>query len=147
MKKHLIWFPVIAVVVLLAAWSKPIVENITFSKPVSKSISFAVYKANNYASKIYSDASAKLDVTIIKVRGYKRSIVWQKSYDAKLLNQYPCLADAMSQKVVVDNVDDRKDRLEVVYTLTYSSDGNTIQLQDGTTISKGENNGKLFINI
>jgi hypothetical protein len=147
MKKHLLWFPVAATVVLLAAWSKPIIANISFQKPVSKSISFAVYSANNYASRIYDDASAKLAVAIIKVSGGKRSIVWQKSYDAKLLNQYPCLANAISQKVVINNVDEGRDRLEVVYTLTYSSNGGTTQLQDGTIISKGEKEGKLFINI
>ena len=147
MKKYIIGFMLTAVVVLLAAWSKPIIENIRFEKPVSKSVSFAVYKSNNYASKIYSDASAKLSVTIVKVRGNNRNIVWQKTYDARLLNQYPTLADAMSQKVVINNVDDRNDKLEVIYTLIYSSNGSNVQLEDGTVITRGMKEGKLFINI
>ncbi len=147
MKKHILWFTVAAVVVLLAACSKPIIENISFKAPVSKSISFAVYKSDNYSAKIYDDASAKLSVAIVKVSGRKRLIVWQKTYDARLLNQYPSLANAMAQKIVINNVDDGKEHLEVVYTLTYNAHGSCIQVQDGTVISKGEKEGKLFINI
>ena len=119
----------------------------TPEKAVSKNISFAVYKAGDYNSNIYADASARLQVTIVKVRGSKRSIVWQKSYDAKLLNQYPSLQNAIAQNVVINNVVDSKEKLEVVYTLTYDSKGSQLQLQDGTTINKGEKDGKLFINI
>ena len=147
MKKHILWLMVAAAVVLLAAWGKPIIENISFKAPVSKSISFAVYKSDNYSAKIYDDASAKLSVAIIKVSGRKRFIVWQKTYDARLLNQYPSLANAMAQKVVINNVDDGKEHLEVVYTLTYNAHGSCIQVQDGTVISKGEKEGKLLINI
>jgi hypothetical protein len=119
----------------------------TTEKTVSKNISFAVYTAANYNSNIYNDASAKLQVTVVKVRGTHRSTVWQKSYDAKLLKQYPSLEHAIAQNVVINNVVDSKEHLEVVYTLTYDTKGNELQLQDGTVISKGEKDGKLFINI
>jgi len=148
MKKHLlVWLAVGAAVVLLAAWSKPLIEKINFEKPVSKSISFAVYTQNSYTSKIYSDASAKLQVTVVKVRGSKRSTVWQKEFDAKLLKDYPTLQNALAQRVVVNNVVDSKEHLEVVYTITYDANGSQMQLQDGTVMAKGDNNGKLFINI
>lgn len=147
MKKHLLWFMVAVVVVLLAAWCKPIIANINFQQPVSKSVSFAVFKANSYTSKVYDDASVKLSVVIVKVSGNNRSIVWQKSYGAKLLNQYPSVADAMSQTVVVDNINDRSEHLEVIYTLTYNAKGSTVTLQDGTVIARGEKTGRLAINI
>jgi len=146
MKKH-IMIPVVAAVVLLAAWTKPLVEKITTEKTVSKSVSFAVYKADNYSASIYNNASAKLQVAIVKVRNGKRSTVWQKEYDAKLLKEYPSLQNALAQKVVVNNIVDGKEKLEVVYTITYDSDGSTMQLQDGTVIDRGANDGKLFINI
>ena len=147
MKKQLIWLPVVAAIVLLAAWNKPLREMMTPEKAVSKDISFAVYKAGDYNSTVYADASAKLQVTVVKVRGDQRSVVWQKSFDAKLLSQYPSLENAISQHVVVKNVVDSKEHLEVVYTLTYDTKGNVMQLQDGAVISKGEKDGKLFINI
>lgn len=147
MKKNLTWFAIGAAVVLLTAWSKPLIEKMNAEKPVSKNISFAVYKENNYASKVYDDASAKLQVSVVKVRGDKRSIVWTKEYDAKLLKEYPSLENALAQKITVNNVVDSKERLEVVYTITYDAKGSKIQLQDGAVITKGQKDGKLFINI
>ena len=147
MKKQLIWLPVVLAVVMLAAWSKPLKEMMTSEKTVSKNISFAVYKADNYSSSAYADASAKLKITIVKARGTKRSIVWQKEFDAKALNQYPSLEKAVAQKVIVNNVVDSKDKLYVVYTLTYNDKGSEMQLRDGAVIAKGEKSGKLLINI
>jgi len=147
MKKQLIWLPVVIAAVLLAAWNKPLRELMTPEKAVTKNVSLAVYTNDNYNASIYSNASASLQVSIVKVRGSERKVVWQKSYDAKLLKDYPTFANALAEKVVVNNVVDSKDRLEVVYTLTYNDKGNQLQLQDGTIISKGEKGGKLFINI
>ena len=147
MKKQLKWLPVLIAAVMLTAWNKPLREMMTPEKAVSKNISFAVYKATDYNASVYAGASAKLQISVVKVRGSKRSIVWQKDFDAKLLSQYPSLEKAIAQQVVIKNVVDSKDKLEVVYTLTYNDKGSQMQLQDGTTISKGENNGKLFINI
>jgi len=141
------WIPGVIAAVMLTAWNKPLRELMAPEKTVSKNISFAVYTNDNYTSNIYAHASAQLQIAIVKVRGTKRSIVWQKSYDAKLLKQYPSLEKAVAQQVEIKNVVDSKDKLEVVYTLTYNDKGNQLQLQDGTVIAKGEKNGKLFINI
>jgi hypothetical protein len=147
MKKQLIWLPVVIASVMLAAWNKPLTALIAPEKTVSKNVSFAVYRADNYNSSVYANSSASLQVSIVKVRGNERTVVWQKAYDAKLLKEYPSLQNALAQNVTVHNVVDSRDNLEVVYTLTYNDKGNTLQLENGTTISKGEKDGKLFINI
>jgi hypothetical protein len=147
MKKQITGIAVAAMVVMLAAWSKPLKEMVTAEKTVSKNISFEVYKANNYSSAIYNDASARLQVTVVKIRGAERRVVWQKNYDAMLLKQYPSMQNAIRQNVVINNVVDSKEHLEVVYTLTYDSNGSVMQLQDGKVISNGTQNGRLFINI
>lgn len=147
MKKQLLWLPVVLAAVMLTAWNKPLREMIAPEKTVSKNISFAVYSKDNYNNSIYANASAKLKITIVKVRGVERSIVWQKQYDAKLLNQYPSLEKAVAQNVTVKNVVDSKEKLEVIYTLTYNDKGSELQLQDGVVVSKGEKEGKLFVNI
>ncbi len=146
MKKQLSGLVVITAALMLTAWIKPIKELITPEKAISKNISFEVYKASNYTAAIYNDASARLQVTVVKVRGNERSIVWQKNYDAKLLNQYPSAENAFSQNVVINNVVDSKEHLEVFYTLTYDSKGSVMQVQDGEVIAKGAKNGRLFIN-
>lgn len=147
MKKQIIRVVVIAVAVILVAWHTPLRILLTPEKTTNKNISFAIFKADTYASSIYNDASAKLQVTVVKVRGTERSVVWQKNYDAKLLNQYPTAANAISQNITIPNVADNKEHLEVLYTLTYDSKGSVMQLQDGAVISKGVKNRKLSINI
>jgi len=147
MKKQLVWLTVVIAAVMLAAFNKPLKEIIAPEKTVSKNISLAVYSKDDYKASIYSNASASLQVSIVKVRNGERKLVWQKSYNARLLKDYPSLTNALAEKVIVNNVQDSKDKLEVIYTLTYTENGNQLQLQDGTIINKGQKDGRLFINI
>ena len=132
MKKHLLWLPVV-LLVLGAAIYKPVKEAIE-EKPVDKSISFAVYKGTNYASDVYNYTSARVHITVEKVSGKNRTIVWNKTFDAKLLKQYPSIQNALAQKVTVSNVFDKKEHIEVTYTLTYNSNGSELQMQGGTVV-------------
>ena len=147
MKKHLLWFTVVLVAAALAIFHTQVAAWIAPEKPVSKSISLEVYKADDYSSAIYNDASAKLQVTVTKVSGKNRTIVWDKTFDALQLRQYPSLKNAISQKVVIGNVFDSKEHLEVIYTLTYNSKGNVLEMQNGVLVSKGNPGGKLTISI
>lgn len=147
MKKQLVWFAAAIAVLVLAAFTKPVKQILHPEQAISKNISLAVFSNDNYKASIYAHASASLQVSIVKNRGGERKLVWQKNYDAKLLTQYPSLANALSEKVVVNNILDSKDKLEVIYTLTYKDNGNSLQLMDGTIITKGQKDGKLFINI
>src|SRR5215831_15395134 len=97
MKKYLLWLPVI---MIGAVMYQPVKEAIT-EKPVDKSVSFAVYKSTSYNSDIYNHTSAQLNITIDKVKGNRRTPVWSKSFDAKLLKQYPSVEQAISQTVTV----------------------------------------------
>lgn len=116
-------------------------------KTVNKNISFAVYKGNNYTSDVYNNTSATLHITVMKVRGSKKEIVWDKNFDTKLLNQYPSLEDAITQQVTVPNVLDSKEHIEVSYTLTYNSNGTELEMQNGTVVSADTSNDKLDISI
>jgi hypothetical protein len=147
MKRQLTGLAIIAVAVLLAAFSKPLKEMIAPEKTINKNISFEVFRDGNYSSAVYNDAVARLQVTVVKVRGSERKVVWQKSYDAMLLKQYPSAANAYNQQVEIPNVADNKEHLEVLYTLTYDSKGSVMQVQDGAVISKGAKSGRLSINI
>ena len=133
MKKYLLWLPIAWLVFGAAIYSTE-KGSITSEKTVNKNISFAVYKGNNYASDIYNNTSAKLHITITKVRGTNRTVVWDKTFDAKLLKQYPSLENALTQQVTVPNVLDAKERIEVTYTLTYNSNGTELQMQNDTEV-------------
>lgn len=143
MKKYLLWLPV--VMIIGAAIFQPVKEAIT-EKPVNKSISFAVYKGTAYASDIYSNTSAQLHVTIEKVQGCNRTEVWSKSFDAKLLKQYPSPEQAMLQTVTVPKVFG-KERLEITYTITYNSGGTELQMQNAAFVDRNATTEKVGISI
>src|SRR3954452_18165722 len=103
MKNYLLWLPV-TLVGLSAAVYSPVRRSAAQEKTENKSISFAVYKSNSYTSEVYNNTSVKLHITIERVGGENRRVVWDKTFDAKLLKEYPALENALSQKVIVSDV-------------------------------------------
>jgi len=130
MKKNLLGlvFILIASGVTVAASYKPIMREIK-SKPVDKTVSFLVYKGSNYNSKVYKCSSAKVYVFIEKVRNTKRTIVWDTTFNAELLNKYPSAKKALSQNVTIQNVIESKEHLEINYLVTYKSKESVLQMQ------------------
>lgn len=147
MKKNLIIAGFIAAGVVLGLVAyKPLKLAFT-EKPVEKSIAFSVYRANNYTSEAYSQTSAQVYIIVEKVSKHSRTIVWEKTMDAQLLKQYPTADKALSQKIIVPGVLDKKEHLEVKYVLIYDSKGSQLEMQDGTVVSTGAKSGKLDIGI
>jgi len=144
MKKIKILLPVVAVAAYVMSGS--IKEIITPAKPVEKNISFALYKGSDYNSDVYNSTSATVHITIEKVSSKGRSIVWEKTFDAQTLKQYPSLQQAIAQTVKVPNVFDSKEHLEVSYTLTYNSKGSELQMQNGIMVN-GNGTDKVYISI
>lgn len=144
MKKHLLWLSVV-IVVAIAAMNKQVKEVIAPVKPVEQSVSFAVYKEGNYAAAIYNNTSAKVHVVIEKVSSKDRKTVWEKTFDAQTLKDYPSIQNAIAQTVSVPNVFNSKEHLEVSYTLTYNSNGTELQMQNGVVINNSDN--KVYIGI
>lgn len=147
MKKNLIIAGLVAVTIVAASFAyKPIINAIT-EKPVSKSIAVSVYRDTNYNSDIYNQTSARVHIVVEKVSKKGRSIVWENTIDARLLKQYPTADKAISQKIVVPGVFERKEHLEVKYYLIYDSKGTELEMQNGAVVSKGVKAEKLDINI
>ena len=147
MKKNLIISASAAAVLLISAIAyKPVTQAFT-DTPVQKSIDLAVYSANNYSSAAYNQTSAQVHIIVEKVSKHSRTIVWEKTMDARLLKQYPTADKAISQKIIVPGVHDRKEHLEVKYFLIYNSKGSQLEMQDGTVVSSGAKSGKLNIGI
>jgi hypothetical protein len=143
MKKYVLWLP--ALIIIGAAMCQPVKEAMK-GKPVDKSISFAVYKGTAYSSDIYNNTSAQLHVIIEKVKGGRHTQVWNKTFDARLLKQYPSLEQAMFQTVTVPKVF-CKEQLEITYTITYNSNGSQLQMQHAALVSGSALTDKLNISI
>ena len=147
MKKNLIIAGLVTVVIALGSIAYKPVINVLTEKPVEKSIALNVYRANTYNGDIYNQTSAQVHVIVEKVSKRGRSIVFEKTLDAKLLKQYPTADQPIIERIIVPGINDRKEHLEVKYVLTYDTKGSQLEMQSGTVMSKGISTEKLDINI
>ena len=130
MRNYLILMPA-SLIVLAAALVKPTTEAIETKKTVSKTISFDMYKGKTYESGVYDYTSAQVQIVVEKVSHKSRTIVWQKTFDARLLKEYPGFAQAQTEKLTIPGILERREHLEVNYVLTYDTKGSQFQLQSG----------------
>jgi hypothetical protein len=132
MKKYIIGLTVI-LLIAGAALYKPVKRKFD-EKPVNKNIAFSIYKGANYTSKVYDGTSVQIRIVVEKVRGVKSTVVWDKTFDEKLLKQYPSLEHAITQEVNIAGVFEKKEQLVVRYYLTYNSKGSELQMQDARIV-------------
>lgn len=120
------------------AFYKPIKEKIQ-EKPVDKNISFAIYKGADYTAKVYDCTYVQVQVTVEKVRDDKCTVVWDKTFDEKLLKQYPTAKNAIAEQINITGVFEKKEHLQVKYVLTYNSKGTELQMQGENVIADSAN--------
>ena len=137
MKKYVLMFSAI-LLITGTAFYKPIKAKLQ-GKPVDKNIVFTIYKGANYTSKIYDCTYVQVHVTVEKVRGDKHTIVWDKTFDEKLLKLYPTIKNAIAQQINVAGVFEKKEHLQVKYVLTYNSKGTELQMQGDSVIIDSAN--------
>ena len=130
-----------------AAMHTQVAAVIDPAKPVNRNISFSIYKGSNYNAPVYNNTIAQVKITVEKVSDSKRTVVWEQTLDARQLSQFPSFQEAKMQTITVPGVLTKKERIEVNYTLTYNSDGSTLQMQGGSVISGKENSSQLLISI
>jgi hypothetical protein len=144
MNKILAWLP--ALFVLGAVAYKPVKEA-TQPTLVNKNISFTVYKNSSYSSVVYNNTSAQVHIVVEKINDKgQRTKVWDRMLDAKCLSQYPSAENALQQKITIPNVNEKKERIIVYYTLTYNSKGSELQMQEGMVV-RDNNTSKINISI
>jgi len=128
MKKKLLWLTLILITsgAVIASY-KPVMNKI-MEVPISRTISFSLYKENNYSSEIYRSSSATIYITIWKIRNTSQDLVWDTTIEAKLLSKCPLFKKAISKTVIIPNIYKSKDHLEINYVLTYCSNGSMLKI-------------------
>lgn len=116
-------------------------------KTVSKNFNVEVYKTASYVSPAYADTYAKLEVTVVKINGEKRDTAWRHIFAPKQLKDFPASDKPLVQQITIPNVNDKKEKLEINYKLTYSTNGSELHFADVHVIGKGEQTGKLDVKI
>jgi len=142
MNKYLAWLP--ALMVLGTVMYKPVKEA-TQPKLANNNISLAVFKGSDYTSRVYNNTSVQVQITVEKVNNKgQRTIVWDKTIDAKSLSQYPSIGNALKQNITINNINRKKEYHVVDYTLIYNSKGNELRMHDATIV---KNHEKVDISI
>ena len=128
MKKKLLWLTFILITSGVAiAFYKPVMNKI-MELPISRTISFSLYKGSNYTSQVYKSSSATIYITVWKIRNASQNLVWDTTIDAKQLSKYPLFKKAISKTITIPHIYKNKDRLEINYVLTYNSNGSILTI-------------------
>jgi hypothetical protein len=138
----------IASAILLVAMA-PVLSGMkkTQVSEVDKHINVEVYKMASYISPAYANTTATLEVTVVRVRGNKRDTAFQHSFQPKQLKDFPDSDKPLVQKIIIPNVNDKKERLEVYYKLSYDAQGSVLNFFNSAVIDKGKQTGELNIQI
>ena len=145
MKKRLFWLALILIVsgVSFAA-ILPMVIRVK-EIPVSKTISFSLYKGTNYNSRAYKTSSAQIDIIIEKVDDESRTMIWDTTLDTKRLNEYPLLKKAIAKTVMIPEVYEGKEHLEISYILIYNSNGSILTMPSKRYILNNANAVEIIL--
>ncbi|MBS1746052.1 MAG: hypothetical protein JST21_07780 [Bacteroidetes bacterium] len=136
----------IAALLVTAAIVSPGMKKTQVSE-VNKHINLEVYKMASYGSPAYENTTATLEVTIVRIRGNQRDTAFQYKFQPKQLKDFPDSNQPMVQKIIIPNVNDKKEKLEVYYKLSYDANGSVLNFLNTSVIGKGEQSGKLNIQI
>jgi len=143
-KRLLGWMLILGLPLIGIAAYKTVKESF-LSVRVDKSVSFNLYKGNDYASAIYDSTEAEIEITVEKVNGKNRSPVWDTTLGPQLLKKYPSPEKALAKTIIVPAVLEGKEHLEVRYVITYNSKGNILQIQNGPYVLNDP--GELNVNL
>ena len=88
----------------------------------------------------------EFDVIVEKVKGINHMQVWSKTFEAKMVQQYPSLEQAMLKTVTVPKVS-RDEHLQITYTITYNSGGSELQMYSRALVDRNDMSGKVDISI
>ena len=132
MNKYLAWLPLLMIAGVFTL--KPIKET-REAKPLNRSISFAVYKIDSYASEAYNHTSAQVHIIVEKAGKNGRTVICDTMLNSQMVKDYPLVDKAQFQDIVIPAVNICKEHLQVRYILTYNSNGDELQMQDAVVIS------------
>lgn len=146
MKKHLLILPLLLISISVIAFNKQIQNWFRGTKAVKKEISFSITGKNDYTLQAYNDAVAEIQISITKISGNKKVVLWKKEFGNMLLKQYN------SDKIPIENVNINntfyaKEMIEVSYTITYKSNGKVLKLGRNIMLDKAASKDKLEIEV
>jgi hypothetical protein len=115
--------------------------------PVSKTVRFSVFAANDYTSPTYKQSKAKVLLSIWKYKGSNPELVWSHEIDEGTLRNYPTEESALFREVNINNVLERSERLVAGYKIIYNSKGSELSYDKGYIIPAGKKAKELPVSL
>ncbi|MGN6616539.1 MAG: hypothetical protein ACTHJ5_05140 [Ilyomonas sp.] len=145
MNKLLIIAPMLFVSITVIGLQNRFNKIFTASKTISAEIDLHIQSDNKYLSSAYDEATAQIHVTVTKISGSKRIVVWEKDFKNMQLKNYS--NNSNTETLMIPNLAQSKEKLEVTYTVTYNSNGSVLQLANEAVINASSQKGDLVIEI
>ncbi len=140
---YLLSFYLIIIFSGLAAFKPVIKEKKVFT--VEKKISVAIYKGNSYRSFVYKTTSAEIYLLVEKVNGFSREVVWDTTFDARILRVFPFKEKALNYDFNVQCQVEEGEHLEINYQITYNSKGSLLRMKSPNAIAGEFQNYEIVI--
>ncbi len=145
--KKLVFIPLLITTIGLSVFYKNITGFFLPEKPVNKELNLSIATAANYHSRAYENAQASVRVSIYKIRGKQKMLIWEKTFDTLQLKRYPDYRSPMVNSITIPNVVSNREKIIVVYTITYNTQGSILQMANGKVFPGKNNRDKLEILI
>lgn len=145
--KKLLFTTIFTLAVFTASFHAQVKHLIVPEKKINKNISLIISPDRNYTPHIYTYCEAKLDYTIVKIRGRQIDTLVQKEYPAIKLKKLSAFAEGFNQTIEIPGVSDKKERIVVSYTITYQSDEGQLKVHYNNPIPVGSKEEQLQITI
>src|SRR5688500_7161444 len=138
---------VLSMAVITASFHAQVKKFVIKERKTNKIINIAVSTTDSYHLNAYKHCEAKLEYTVIKIRGSQIDTVVQKQLPKFKLKDLSSFASAFNENIEVKDIAVRKEKVVVGYTITYLSNGSVLKVAHETLIPKHETVDSLIINI
>ena len=138
---------ILSMAVITASFHAQVKKLVIRERKVNKNIELAISTDNNYSSNAYKHCEATIDYTVVKVRGARMDTLLQKEFVPFKLKELPSFAKSFDEKIAVKDVAERKEKIVIYYTVTYSSKGSILKVNHETLVPKDVETDSLRIHI
>jgi hypothetical protein len=121
--KKILFFAAIFLSFAAIALQGKITSVIVPEKLVTKTVEFSMFLANNYTAPIFKKSSAKIVLTVYKLKGNSQEILWQIVVDKGNLKNYPSYEKSLFRKVSIYNIHEQSESVVASYKVIYDTRG------------------------
>jgi hypothetical protein len=135
--RKIIFTLILSMAVITASFHAQVKKLVIRENKVSKNIDMTISTKSNYSSKAYKYCDARIDYTVIKVRGRQRDTLVQKHVQPFKLKELHSFAKTFNEQIAVHNVAERREQIVISYTVTYASKGSELRVNHEQLVPRG----------